>query len=78
MKIWIITVNTTNVPATHFVASASLASRDLALFFERYDSFAPVNADSPEFLPDCNIIMHISVRHSNNCIYTNIVLTISI
>ena len=47
-----ITVSTTNVPATHFVASARRASLDFALFFARYDSFAPVNADNPEFLPD--------------------------
>ena len=40
------------MPATHFVARARRASRDFALFFARYDSFAPVNADNPEFLPD--------------------------
>ena len=46
------TVSTINTPATHFVASARRASRDFALFFDKYVSFAPVNADSPEFLPD--------------------------
>jgi len=66
------------VPATHFVASASLASLDFALFLARYDSFAPVNADSPEFFPDCSTIIHIRTKLSKRCIHTNIVFTISI
>ena len=50
------------MPATHFVANAKRASRDFALFFARYDSFAPVKAERPEFFPDWRIMTHIRVR----------------
>ena len=71
------TVSITKVPAIHFVARASRASRDFALFFARYDSLAPVNAESPEFLPDCSTMTQISIRHNSNCMQTNMVFTIS-
>jgi len=71
------TVRTTNIPATHFVASARRASRDLALFLARYDSLAPVNAESPEFLPDCSTMIHISIRQSISCMHINIVVKMS-
>ena len=73
-----ITVRIRNVPANHFVASARRASRDFALFFARYDSFCPVNAESPEFLPDCSMIMHMRETLIRSWIAIIIVLIISI
>ena len=67
------TVRIRNEPANHFVASASLASRDFALFFARYDSFWPVNAERPEFLPDCRIMMHIRATLMRSWIIRNII-----
>ena len=66
-----ITVRTTNIPAIHFVALASLASKDLPLFLERNESELPLSApESPDVLPDCMAITAMSVMHTKIFITT--------
>ena len=67
----------TNVPATHFVAKASLMSLDFDLLRDRYVSDFPLSADSPEFFPDCNTMIAISDVQISSCIITMTILSAS-
>ena len=70
-RIFKTTVNATKTPAIHFVALASLASKDLPLFLERNESELPLRApESPDVLPDCMAITAISVTQTKIFITT--------
>ena len=62
-------VSMTKAPANHFVARASRASSDLALFFDIKVSELPPNApESPDVLPDCIVIIAMIATQMTRCI----------
>ena len=68
----------TKMPAIHFVALASFASIDFALFFARNVSELPLSAPlSPEFFPDWMATTAISEMQIISCTITNMILKVS-